>query len=471
MTGILCAMAGARSADPNPDAFSFTNATNAEPSALTTSNTITPVGYDAPASWSVTNSGQGSVNGGTYASSGTISAGQTFTVRGTGSASYSTSNSFLVSIGTTQSTWSIGTRAIDSDPNAFSFNNAGGAGPSTLTTSNTITPTGYETSTAWSVTNGGQGSVSGGAYASSGTISPTQTLTVRGTSSASYSTSNSFLVSIGATQSTWYITTMAMPTEASYTSTGTYSFIVPSGVTSVSVVSIGGGQDGSGGTYGAGGGGGGLNWRNNLTVTAGQSITIEVNAYRTATYGGNTTSGFLECSASGGQNSNGGGRSAPSGGGGQGGGGYYLAGGGGAAGYSGNGGGGNASNGSGGGGAGGTQGGSTSSSSVAAVYPSGGGGGVGIYGQGANGVTAGGGGQGGGGGSGGGNGSNSGGSGGSGGLYGGGGGAGGFYQTLDSYGYATSETLYGGGAGRSGACRIIWPGNTRQFPSTNTGAI
>jgi hypothetical protein len=29
---------------------------------------------------------------------------------------------------------------------------------------------------------------------------------------------------------------------------------------------------------------------------------------------------------------------------------------------------------------------------------------------------------------------------------------------------------YGGNGGK-GAVRIIWPGNTRQFPSTNTGNV
>jgi hypothetical protein len=354
----------------------------------------------------------------------------------------------------------------DLDPNAFGFNNVSGANLSTLTTSNTITPTGYDTITAWSVTNGGQGSVNGGTYATSGTISPGQTFTVRGTSSSNYSTGASFLISIGATQSTWTITTMAMPTEAAYTSTGTYSFIVPAGVTSVSVVSVGGGADGSGGYYSYGGGGGGLNWRNNLAVTPGQSITIEVNAYRSTTYGGNTTSGSLECNASGGNGTTGGGRSAPSGGGGNGG--QGNSGGGGAAGYTASGGsggviyGGAGNNGSGGGGGGGGGG------NAGSEYrnPGGGGGGVGILGAGGNGTGGAGGGFGGGGGSGG---STGGGSGGVGGNYGGGGGAGGFQQYLDAYGYVYYEVIYSGGAGASGACRIIWPGNTRLFPSTNTG--
>ena len=49
-----------------------------------------------------------------------------------------------------------------------------------------------------------------------------------------------------------------------------------------------------------------------------------------------------------------------------------------------------------------------------------------------------------------------------GGNYGGGGGGGGFYIT-NGYQYA--------GAGGVGAVRIIWPGTTRSFPSTNTGDL
>lgn len=378
----------------------------------------------------------------------------------------------------------------DPDPNAFNFNNVSGVNLNTLTTSNTITPTGYDTTTNWSVTNGGQGSVNGGAYATSGTISPGQNFTIRGTSSANYSTTVQFVVSIGTTQSTWSVTTMAQPTEASYTSPGTYSFIVPAGVTSVSVVSVGGG--GGGGRAGSSGGGGALNYRNNLSVTPGQSITIVVGAGgspnssgASATSGGNTSTGALDCLAGGAVGSNGGTRSAPTGGGGSGGGGNGAngAGGGGAAGYSGNGGaggsygsGGSAGNGGGGGGGGGGNFFGFGANNVySGAWSGGGGGGVGLLGQGSDGAGATGNniGLGGGGGSNG----NSGASafafsnGGNGGAYGGGGAAGGYYYYTDGDGVPGETTNLDGGTGGSGAVRIIWPGTTRQFPSTNTGPM
>jgi hypothetical protein len=50
--------------------------------------------------------------------------------------------------------------------------------------------------------------------------------------------------------------------------------------------------------------------------------------------------------------------------------------------------------------------------------------------------------------------------GGNGGPYGGGGGSGNAFLPTSI-----------GGSGGSGAVRIIWPGTTRQFPSTNTGNL
>jgi hypothetical protein len=69
-----------------------------------------------------------------------------------------------------------------------------------------------------------------------------------------------------------------------YDAPGTYSWICPAGVTSVSVVAVGGGA--GGGVVGFGsptryrnsGGGGGLAWINNYTVTPGNSYTVQVGA-------------------------------------------------------------------------------------------------------------------------------------------------------------------------------------------------
>ena len=65
--------------------------------------------------------------------------------------------------------------------------------------------------------------------------------------------------------------------QAAFTIPGTYSWIAPVGVTSVSAVCIGGGAT-AGQTYYVGGGGGGLGYKNNIAVTPGQSYTVVVGA-------------------------------------------------------------------------------------------------------------------------------------------------------------------------------------------------
>lgn len=173
----------------------------------------------------------------------------------------------------------VGGPPPDTDPNAFGFTNATGVDIATLTTSNTITPTGYDTATTWSVGGGGEGSVNGGSYAISGTISPTQALTIRATSSSSYNTTTSHIVTIGIVTSTWSITTGSP--AVSYTTAGTYSFVVPAGVTSVNIACIGGGGGGEAGigySGSAGGSGAGLGYSNSVSVTGGETLTVAVGA-------------------------------------------------------------------------------------------------------------------------------------------------------------------------------------------------
>ena len=59
--------------------------------------------------------------------------------------------------------------------------------------------------------------------------------------------------------------------QVAYTAPGTYSWTVPTGVTSVSAVAVGRGYNG---TANRGGGGGALSYVNNLTVTPGEVLTV-----------------------------------------------------------------------------------------------------------------------------------------------------------------------------------------------------
>lgn len=277
--------------------------------------------------------------------------------------------------------------------------------------------------------------------------------------------------------------------QQAYTTPGTFSWVCPTGVTSVSVVAVGGATPAYGVAAG-GGGAGGLGYTNNIAVTPGNSYTVVVGAVSS---GPNTAAGdsyFIStATVKGGGASNyytGGTYAGTGGGNGGASAGNFGSGAGGAGGYTGNGGngvsvGGNGTNGAGGGGGGGGGGTSQDQFVPGVGYgyisgPCGGGGGVGILGQGANGTGGTGGGNGttqapgvgGGGGSGGGSGgspSSSTSAGGNGGAYGasagsgsGGGGVG--------YTYVTSSD----GTSVGGAVRIIW-GTPRTFPSKNTGNL
>lgn len=84
----------------------------------------------------------------------------------------------------------------------------------------------------------------------------------------------------------------ADPGQDIYTTSGTYSWVAPAGVTSICVVCIGGGGCGDDGNSGDGGGGGGagaaLAYANNITVTPGSSYTVVVGAPGTTGGGFNT---------------------------------------------------------------------------------------------------------------------------------------------------------------------------------------
>ena len=295
--------------------------------------------------------------------------------------------------------------------------------------------------------------------------------------------------------------------QQTYTSSGTYNWTCPAGVTSVSVVCIGGGGGGGGrgdhvtnGSSGQGGYGGGLGYKNNISVTPGQSYTVVIGGGGSGA--SNTTDGyaggdsyFIDATTVKGGGGPGGLNGSDSsvgsyqtaagyvgdggGNGGRGGRGNQTnsspanpsGGGGGAGGYSGNGGdGGDAISstynpgaaGSGGSGGGGSSAGRSGSGHRIGA---GGGGGVGLLGEGSSGgatstPTVG------------------------SGTYGGKGGSGGSdaadnpWVTGDGYLSGSHGASYGGGggghgmaygarSGAGGAVRIMW-GSGRSYPSTNT---
>ena len=237
------------------------------------------------------------------------------------------------------------------------------------------------------------------------------------------------------------------PGSDSFTSPGNYGWVAPTGVTRVSVVVVGNARYCIGGA---------LSYKNNYAVTPGNAYAILINPVNSNFVNYFNTSGTVAAGNANCRVGDGGGA-----------GGYGNGNaGGGAGGYSGSGGAAslnqNGATGSGGGGGAGGSGYANCMGCCGVTFSngSGGGGGVGLFGQGSNGLggtkgTLSVGGTGGGGGSGGANGTNgTSSSSGNGGAYGGG--------YANSYPIAT-------GTSATGAVRVVYPGNTRQFPSTNVG--
>lgn len=99
-------------ADNTPDAFAFTDVTDADPETLYTSDSETITGMDAGTAVSITG-GEYRINGGAWtAAAGTIDPGDTLELRATSSAESEGVVTVTVTVGTVSVEWSITTRVI-----------------------------------------------------------------------------------------------------------------------------------------------------------------------------------------------------------------------------------------------------------------------------------------------------------------------------------------------------------------------
>lgn len=102
--------------DTTPDAFSFTAQTGVAISSQISSNTITVAGIDAATSISISGGDYQIDNGSWSSSPGTVTHGQTVTVRHTSSASYNTTVSTVLTIGGVSATFSTTTTTQSVSP-------------------------------------------------------------------------------------------------------------------------------------------------------------------------------------------------------------------------------------------------------------------------------------------------------------------------------------------------------------------
>lgn len=118
----------------------------------------------------------------------------------------------------------------DSVPDAFGFVPQTGVALNAAITSNTTTPTGYDTSTTVTVS-GGTVSINGGGFVAGPTsIAPGQTIAVRQTSSASNNTTTTATVTIGGVSGVFQVTTLAPTPPPSDTVPDQFAFADAPGV-------------------------------------------------------------------------------------------------------------------------------------------------------------------------------------------------------------------------------------------------
>lgn len=206
--------------DSTPNAFAFTDQTSVTLSTLITSAPVQISGITTTTNWTASG-GTACVSSGNncacdvagYAASGSILNNQYMCARHTSSGALSTATDTLVTVGGVSDTFTS-TTLDDTIPDSFAFTAQTGVPLSTVITSNTITVAGISAATAISIV-GGTYSINGGAYtAGAGTVNNGDTVTVRQTSSASYSTLTTATLTIGGVSGAFYVFTLAAPPPA-----------------------------------------------------------------------------------------------------------------------------------------------------------------------------------------------------------------------------------------------------------------
>jgi hypothetical protein len=214
-TFTITAEAATPNPDTTPDAFTFTD-NNGYVGTSVRSNSLSITGIDAPTPISVVG-GEYSIDGGSYTSaSGTITNGQVVRLQGMAPNVAGQASAVTVTIGGVSDTFTITAIALadDTTPDAFSFTDQTNVALSTVTTSNAITVSGVNTASPISIA-GGTYSINSGLYtADAGTVDNGDTVTVRLTSSASYSQPESATLTIGSVSDTFTVTTLADPSAA-----------------------------------------------------------------------------------------------------------------------------------------------------------------------------------------------------------------------------------------------------------------
>lgn len=164
--------------DSTADAFSFVDQTGVNPNVTVTSAAVTIAGLEIPAAVSATNGAEVRINGGAWATTGSISTGETLEVRLL-SGTFNATTGTVVTVGSVTDTFSVTVRDGDALPNAFTVANLTNQEPNAYATSSTVTLTGFDVAQIGVASGSAQISINGGSFGSGGTITSGSTITLR----------------------------------------------------------------------------------------------------------------------------------------------------------------------------------------------------------------------------------------------------------------------------------------------------
>jgi hypothetical protein len=193
--------------DTTPNAISFAPTSNAEPSAVVTSQAITISGINTAAPISISG-GEYAIAGGAFtATPGTVTNSQSLVIRITASDKTNTPKEATLTVGGVSAKFTVTTLA-DTTPDAFSFPAKTEAAFNTEYTSDAITVKGIDVAVPISLT-GGTYSINGGAFTSAaGTVSVDQTITVKTTSASKTESTQNVVLTVGGVEGTFAVTTI-----------------------------------------------------------------------------------------------------------------------------------------------------------------------------------------------------------------------------------------------------------------------
>ena len=196
--------------DTTPDAFSFSAQTDVALNSEVTSNAVTISGINTTTAISISGGGQYAIDSDAYTTeAGTISNGQTVTVRHTASNTPGTNTTTILTVGDATGDFVSTTVPPDTTPDAFSFSAQTDVAPSSEVTSNPITVSGINTAATIVVSAGSQYAIDGGAYTSeAGTIENGQTVVVRHDSANTLGTDTTTTLTVGGVASDFVSTTV-----------------------------------------------------------------------------------------------------------------------------------------------------------------------------------------------------------------------------------------------------------------------